>query len=255
MRRWGFARRSLAIIAAFALVFPGVTNASGGGSSQEPQHAALGSLNAVGEVYVNNSQTPTDSTIFAGDTLRTGPNALATFTGSGNGSFEILPESELVFTGNEHYIAELNAGTVVMSSLAGPQSVNLRTGNYVAVAVTEGEQSTSKIEKLPDGSFQVSCTDGSVILVPLEGTNGLLIQAGQTVNVGASGKLSAVKETAAPATPTEPPAPPTTKPTSSGGGNNKTLWVVLALAGAGGAGIAIALGSHKSSSSVSPSTR
>jgi len=207
----------------------------------------------VGEVYVNNSQTPTDSTIFAGDALRTGPNALATFTGSGNGSFEILPDSELVFTGNEHYLAELNAGTVVMSSLAGPQSVNLRTGNYVAVAVTEGEQSTLKIEKLPDGSFQVSCTEGTVILVPLEGTNGLLIQAGQTVNVGASGKLSAVKETAAPATPTEPPGPATRKPTSSGG-NNKTLWVVLAVAGAGGAGLAIALGSHKSSS-VSPATR
>ena len=57
----------VALLAISNLLTPTVAQA--GGRSQE--HQALGSLSSVGEVYVNNSPAPGDSTIFTGDTVRT----------------------------------------------------------------------------------------------------------------------------------------------------------------------------------------
>jgi hypothetical protein len=131
-----------------------------------------------------------------------------------------------------------------MSSRSGPQGLNLRVGSFTAVGVTDGEQSTSKIEKGADGSFTVTCLDGSVILVPTAGSNGLLMQAGQTVNISGQGQLSAVKETGTVA--------PNTTPGTVQQKKNYTMWIVIGAAGAGGVGAALALAGHKSSPSVSP---
>lgn len=244
-----FALRWLATSAVVCLL----TAARAEARTRSQEHEALGSLSSVGQVFVNNAPAPADTTIFTGDVIRTGASASATFTSSAEGTYQILAGSQLAFNGGDQYVAELQAGTVVMSSRRGPQGLNVRIGSYTAVAAAEGEQSTSKIEKAADGSFTVTCLDGSVILVPTAaGGSGLLIQVGQMVDISAKGKLSAVKDStpATPPAPGETPAKPT--PTTSQN-NNYTKWVIIALAGAGGAGAAIALGSHKSSS-VSPAT-
>jgi hypothetical protein len=251
----GFIPRLLSTIAIAFLLMAAAAQA--GTRSQEKQ--PLGSLSSVGQVYVNNALAPADTTIFTGDVIRTGPSASATFTSSAEGTYQILPGSQLAFNGGDQYVAELQAGSAVLSSRRGPQGLNLRIGSYTAVGVTEGEQSTSKIEKAADGSFTVTCLDGSVILVPTaEGSSGLLIQAGQMVNISARGKLSPVKDAAPGAVPASTPAPgetppPAPPPTTTQSNNNYTKWIIIALAGAGGAGAAIALGSHKSNS-VSPAT-
>jgi hypothetical protein len=251
----GFIPRLLSTIAIAFLLMAAAAQA--GTRSQEKQ--PLGSLSSVGQVYVNNALAPADTTIFTGDVIRTGPSASATFTSSAEGTYQILPGSQLAFNGGDQYVAELQAGSAVLSSRRGPQGLNLRIGSYTAVGVTEGEQSTSKIEKAADGSFTVTCLDGSVILVPTaEGSSGLLIQAGQMVNISARGKLSPVKDAAPGAVPASTPAPgetppPAPTPTTTQSNNNYTKWIIIALAGAGGAGAAIALGSHKSNS-VSPAT-
>ncbi len=233
----------LALLAISNLLAP--TIAQAGARSQE--HQALGSLSSVGEVYVNNSPAPADSTIFSGDTVRTGAAGTATFTSSaqGQGTFQILAQSQIAFNGGDQYVAELQSGTVVMSSMRGPQGLNLRLGSFTAVGVTDGEQSTSKIEKAGDGTFAVTCLDGSVILVPTTGTNGLLMQAGQTVSISGQGQLSAVKETLA--------APPNPTPGTVQQKKSYTLWIIVGAAGAGAAGIAVALGGkHSSTPPVSP---
>jgi hypothetical protein len=237
-----FSLQLLALLVVFSLLFPGVGRA--GGRSQE--HQPLGSLSSVGEVYVNNSPAPADSTIFSGDTVRTGTAGTATFTSSAQGTFQISPQSQVAFNGGDQYVAELQSGMVVMSSMRGPQGLNVRLGSFTAVGVTDGEQSTSKIEKAADGTFTVTCLDGSVILVPTTGSNGLLMQAGQTVSVSGQGQLSAVKEAAA------TPANPT--PSTAQQKKSYTMWIILGVAGAGAAGAAAALAGHSSSSpAVSPS--
>jgi hypothetical protein len=229
----------LALLAISNLVTPTVAQA--GKRSQE--HQALGSLSSVGEVYVNNSPAPADSTIFSGDTVRTGAAGTATFTSSAQGTFQISAQSQVAFNGGDQYVAELQSGMVVMSSMRGPQGLNLRLGSFTAVGVTDGEQSTSKIEKAADGTFAVTCLDGSVILVPTAGSNGLLMQAGQTVSISGQGQLSAVKEV----------APPNPTPGTVQQKKSYTLWIVVGAAGAGAAGIALALGGkHSSTPPVSP---
>ena len=237
-------RRSLRLLVLLALstfLFPVTSQA--GRRSQE--HQPLGSLSSVGEVYVNNSPAPADSTIFSGDTVRTGLAGTATFTSSAQGTFQISPQSQVAFNGGDQYVAELQSGMVVMSSMRGPQGLNLRLGGFTAVGVTDGEQSTSKVEKAGDGTFAVTCLDGSVILVPTTGSNGLLMQAGQTVSISAQGQLSAVKETG--------PAPPNATPGTVQQSKSYTKWIILGVVGAGAAGAAAALGGHHSSSPpVSP---
>jgi hypothetical protein len=229
------------------------------GRTRSQEHQPLGSLSGAGEVYVNNSPAPADATIFSGDTLHTGATGTVTFTSSVEGTFQLLPGSQIAFNGGDQFVAELQTGTVVVSSQRGPQGLSVRAGDYTVVGATEGELTSAKIERGADGSFAVTCLGGSVILVPAgEGSSGLLIQAGQTVNISAKGKLSAVREAAAAPTPSLTPAPgeapstPAPAPVSTGM-SNTTKWIIAGVAIAGGAGAALALAGGHKSSSVSPS--
>jgi hypothetical protein len=207
-------------------------------------------------VYVNDSPAPSEGTIFAGDTLRTADGATATFTPSGRGSLKMTPRSQLTFAGSPQYLAELKSGTAVMSTLSGSAGVSLRAGNFVVVAVTEGEQSTSQVTAVADGSFSITCLEGSVGVLPMSGASGLFLQTGQAANISAQGQLALAKPVgpgpAPPAPPTQP-APGSTAPTTAAKKSNTGLIIAgVAAAVAVGAGAALAGG--KKSSSVSPST-
>lgn len=242
-------RRSVVFLLAllFALL-PALARASSP-SNKTQDKEALGSLSSVGEVYVNYVPAPAESTLFTGDVLRTGVAGTASFSTSGKGSFKITSQSQLVFTGSPQYVAELKSGTVVMSSLSGPSGINLRAGNYVVVAVTQGDQSTSKIDTAADGSFLVTCVEGSVGVLPIDGPNGLFLQVGQSINITPQGELTTTKPPVPqPSTPAQPSTP------SSVQKKSYTGWIILAAAGAGGVGAVAALAGHKSSPPVSPAT-
>jgi len=228
------------------VLFPILADALPTSRAQEKQ--PLGSLSSIGPVYVGDSVAPASSTIFTGDTLRLGDAATATFTISGRGSFEIASQSQLVFTGSQQYVAELKSGTVVMSSSSGSSGITLRIGNHVVLAVTQGEQSTAKIDGAADGSFVISCTQGNVGVVPLDGSpNGIFLQAGQSISLSPQGELSAPRATVASTTTTSPTQPSVRKSSHTG-------LIVLGVAGAAGAvGAAVALGGKGHGQTVSPS--
>ena len=242
--------RALALVQILALQLLFLPSpAPGGSKSQEPRQP-LGSLSAVGEIYVNDSPAPAEGTIFSGDVLRTGANGVAAFTSSGKGSLKISPGSQLVFAGTPQYLAELKSGIVVMSSLSGAAGVNLRAGNFVVAAVTQGEQATARVESAPNGSFVVNCLEGSVGVLPLEGANGQFLQVGQSVNISPQGELSAAKQPAATANAAEKPSTPPVAGTPVK--KSHTGWIILGLVGGGVAGAGAALGGKKGSQPVSP---
>jgi len=219
-------------------------------ASRAQEKQPLGSLSSIGPVYVGDFVAPASSTIFTGDTLRLGDAATATFTISGRGSFEIASQSQLVFTGSQQYVAELKSGTVVMSSSSGSSGITLRIGNYVVLAVTQGEQSTAKIDGAADGSFVISCTQGSVGVVPLDGSpNGIFLQVGQSISLSPQGELSAPRATVASTATTSP-----TQPSASVRKSSHTGLIILGVAGAAGAvGAAVALGGKGNGQTVSQS--
>ncbi|MGH9682779.1 MAG: hypothetical protein ACRD4S_04105 [Candidatus Acidiferrales bacterium] len=226
---------------------------------QAQPHQVLGSLTATGPVYVNGSPAPPESTIFSGDVLSTADGASATFTISGKGSYKIGPLSQLAFTGDPQYVAELKLGTVVMSSFAGATEVTIRAGNFIVGPVIQTEKSASKIEREPDGSFTIVCLDGSVGLVPLEGTTGRVLQARQSVAILTNGELDLTREATAQTPPaataqtTTAPAQTAPQPEPTVQSNNRK-WLILALVGGGAAaGIAVAASSHGGAPPVSPS--
>ena len=203
---------------------------------QDQQREPLGSLSGVGEVYVNDSAAPGESTIFSGDRLRTGENGTATFTVSGKGTLKISPRSEVAFPGNYQFTTELKSGTVVLSAISGPGGITLRAGNYVLVSSFRQQSATTKIEGAANGSFLVSCLDGSVGVLTVDAKSGQFLQAGQSLNISAGQTLSSVS-----------------------GATNATAhtfhsnWLYLGLGGAAAAALAAGLGRGGGKQSISPS--
>jgi hypothetical protein len=241
---------------AFASVAPGHTLIQApqpqAQPSQTPQPQPLGSLSTTGEAYVNDQPAPPESTIFAGDKLKTG-DGIASFTASGKGTLKIPPHSSLVFSGIGQYVAELKSGTVVVSSFAGPSGFTLRAGDFVVVPAVQEQQTTAKVEALPDGSFPISCLEGSVSVVSLQGGSGQFLQTGQSIAVSSTGQLIA---NPAPSVADQTPAKATQPQSTTKHQGNRKGWIILGLAG-GGAAIAAAAaaaggGGHQPVSPSSP---
>jgi len=211
------------------------------GVSPDPQRQSLGSLNSAGEVFVNESRAPSELTVFAGDAVRTGESGAAILTSSGNNSFQISRQSQVVFAGDPRYFAELKLGTISVKSLGGAAGAAVRAGNFVAVPTNRNVQTATTIERMADGSYLVTCLAGNVGVFPLEETSGLFLQAGQSARISPKGELAAV---AAPA-----PTPP------QSAGRNRSTWILLGLAGGGvAAGVAAALLYGASHPPISPSS-
>lgn len=250
--------RSLLGQALMLLLFASPALAGNRSLQQAQPHQALGSLTATGPVYVNGAPAPAESTIFSGDVLSTAEGASATFTISGKGSYKVGPLSQVAFAGDPQYVAELKLGTVVMSSFAGATEVTIRAGNFIVGPVIQTEKSASKIERESNGSFTIVCLDGSVGLVPLEGTTGRVLQARQSVAILTNGELDLTREASAPAAPAAAqtaatPAQTAPQPEPTVQSNDRKKWAILALVGGGAAvGIAVAASSHGGAPPVSP---
>ncbi len=204
--------------------------------SQEQQRESLGSLTSIGEVYVNGSAAPVESTIFSGDSVRTGETGTATFTVSGKGTLKIFPRTEVAFPGSYQFTAELKSGTVVLNSISGPSGITLRVVNFVLVSSVRQQSAATKIEGGANGSFVVSCLDGSVGVLTVEGKSGQFLQAGQSVNISAGEIISSVS--------------PATK---TAGHSLHSGWLYLGLAGAAGAAGAAGLARGAGRQPISPS--
>src|ERR1700760_1937436 len=171
---------------AFALLVPCVTLSaakSPGAAKQAQAPQPLGSISAVGSVSVNGVPAPADATIFVGDTIRTSDSGAVSLSISGKGAFKIAPGSEMAFLPDPRFTGELKSGMVVMSSFGGATDISVRVGNYVVAPVIQAQQSASRIERHADGSFTITCMDGSVGLIPLEGATGRVLQSGESANI------------------------------------------------------------------------
>ena len=210
--------------------------------TQSAKRQPLGSLTATGEVYVNDKAVPAESTIFVGDTVRTGESGTAVFTMTGSGTLKLGSRTQIVLSGEPEFPAELQTGTVVIDSLSGPSGIKLRVGNFIVVPAVRSRVTSAKVEGQTGGTFQVTCLDGDISTIPLQGGSGRLLEAGESVNISSQGELSAQKGSGI----------------SSGGTGHhgplqgRTGWTLLGLAGGGAGAAALALG-HGGTKPVSPS--
>src|SRR5207253_2031920 len=113
------------------------------------------------------------------------------------------------------------AGTIVLDSSSGPTGVTLRAGGFVVVPAVRDQVTSARIDEATNGSFRISSLDGTVAVIPLEGTSGQILQVGQSVSISPRGEL---------------PSPALAQPESH------THWILLGLAGAGASAAAGACG-------------
>ena len=231
----------LRFIFAFSLQLLFVASGHGQAVSPEPQRQSLASMSTVGEVFVNESRAPSELTIFPGDTLRTGQNGTAILTTIGQSSFQISHESQVAFTGEPRYFAELKQGTIFAKTLGGTDGSVVRAGNFVVVPTNRNEQTTATIERMPDGSFLITCSGGNVGVIPLQEAPGLFLTAGQSARISPTSELVALEKT----TPTA----------TQSSGRSHRAWIYLGLAGGGiAAGTAAAIAHGGSHPPISPSS-
>src|SRR6266436_8070614 len=216
---------------------------------QEKERESLGSLTSVGEVYVNDSLAPAEITIFSGDRVRIGESGSATFNMSGKGSLKLSPRSQVRFTGKYEYTAELEAGAVVMNSVSGPNGFTLRIGNDVVVPSFKERTALASIDRAPDGSFLVTCSDGAIGVLTLKGTSGLFLQVGQSVTAAPNGQLLPVIQQAV---ATEKLLSGKSSSGARKARGNNGGWGFLGLAAAGVAGILAAQSHAGGKQSISP---
>ena len=216
---------------------------------QELERKPLGALSTVGEVYVNESRAPSESTVFAGDKLRTGESGAATFTIGGRGSLKIAPNTRLSFVDDPRYVVTLEQGTVVLTVFGEAAKFEARTGGFVVIPGPEAPEAISQIERSADGSSRILCKTGAVGVIALETAEGVFLRPDQYVTISAEGRLQGVNSpSATPGVNTPSPG----VPTPSGVKKSHTGWIILGVAGGGGAAAAAVLASgHKSSASPS----
>ena len=214
------------------------------GKEREP----LGSLTSMGEVYVNDSLAPAELTVFSGDRVRAASSSSATFNMSGKGSLKLSPGSQVLFAGKYEYAAELQAGAVAMNSVSGPNGLTLRIGNDVVVPSIKERTALASIDRAPDGSFLVTCSDGAVGVLALQGSSGQFLQVGQSVSIAPNGELFPVVEQGVTAGKTS------SLGRKANAGGSHTGWVYVGLAAAGAAGTAAALSHGGGKQSISPSS-
>ena len=203
-----------------------------GTSQQEQSREKLGSLTSLGEVYVNDSPISVMSTVSSGDRIRTRESAEATLAVAGKGTLKIRPVSQVVLSGNDPYSAELEIGTVLLNSVPGSDGLLVRIGNYVVVHSVRSIATAVRVTRTQDGSFFVSCSDGKIGVLTVEGKSGQLLEAGQSLTVSAKSELLA------------------SSPAPKSKGHSHTRWLLLGLAGAGAAGAAAALTHHGGNQTV-----
>jgi hypothetical protein len=226
------------------VVLPTVARAQGDGQRQ-----SLGSLTSNGEVRVNQSPAPSELTLYSGDSVRTSATGTATLTTPEDKSFQISANSEVAFTEDAHYFAELKSGTISVKSAGGAAGAVVRTGNFVVVPTNRTERTILTIERAADGTFLVTCTAGNVGILPLQGGSGLFLQAGRSARISPQGQLAAVDAAPPVVTPASTPAP------AQSAGRSHRLWLYLGLAGGGiAAGTAAAVAASGNHPPMSPSS-
>lgn len=208
------------------------------------QRKPVGALEGRGEVYVNGVRVEGQTTVFAGDTVRTGSDGAAGITVAGRGMLILAAQTELSLAAQPRFLAELQRGTVGQRSLENAQGFQVRVGPFVVLPATESA-SAAELQRAIDGSARISCTAGSVFVLALEGDDFVFLRPGQSASISAQGLLSVAEGT--PPRPAQAPPPTTIKKTHKGA-------IILGVAGAGAAGAALALArSKKEPQPVSPS--
>jgi hypothetical protein len=235
-----FSRASLAILLASVVGVAGVSNA------QQVRSRPIGALQVTGEVRVNDALISTDSTVFAGDRVRTGSDGVAAVSISGRGTLLLQPGSAVSFPDQAQFLADLEQGRVTLRSLPDTAGFQIRLGSFIAAPVAPAE-SISEIERAADGSFHIACRKGSVGLIEIDGARSLFLDANESVTILADGNLQQAEAPARAPSPTEPAPPQASK--------RKQAWLPWLLVGAGGAGAAAALAGRGSETRppVSPS--
>ncbi len=244
---------SLSLLVICSLLFPlglPAQQATTDTGEQAAEHRPLGSLTSAGEVYVNGVHATADMTVFTGDSMRTGADGSGTFTIGGQGSVKASANTQIDFSANPLFVAEVKNGMVVMSTIPGAPNMKVRAGSFVVVAETGDADTTAaqtacEIQHLADGSFQITSVTGSVGVIALEGPETVFIKAGESVSVTPSGELTQTTSTGVPgATASDQATTPNNRKKKVPAG-----WILLGVIGAGGAGAAAALAGHGSSSS------
>ena len=212
--------------------------------AQAPAAQTLGFLQLTGEVAVNGMPAADGQTIFPGDTLRTGATGVAVFNSPGIGALTAENQTEISFRTNQS-LATLKQGTVDVNSFQGGAKLDVQFGKFVMFASSSVSAGILTVDA--NGAAQVACSSGSIGVAAVGGAEAVTLHPGQSVRIGADGKMQNVESTA--------PVPATQTGTTPAVKKSHTAYYIWGAAGTAGVTTAVVLLiTRKSHPPVSPSS-
>lgn len=206
------------------------------------EQEALGSVSSTGEVVLNGARVPQLATIYADDTIGTGPEGNAIIKLQGKGDIQVYPETLIKFPNSPRYLAQLEHGHISFRTLRQVKEFQVRVGNFVIVPDPESPETTANVERDASGLTRVKAVQGSVGIIELEGSRTSFIQSGQEVSVSSDGSIGG----------SAPPQPSPVTPESAKTGGGHGTMILLGVGAAGAVGAGVALSSGGSTPSISP---
>jgi hypothetical protein len=229
---------------------------SGDARAQLPVGSAIGSLQTIGEVYLDGKPAAEEQTVFGGENVRTGSNGVAALSVPGSGIFNVAGQTEISLPTSRSAVSlvsvvSLIRGTVAARSFQSGKSLEIEFGDF-AVHLPVGEAAAAAALTVSrDGAAKVECLDGIIAVSRLQGTESVNLRVGQSVTIDTRGRMQDVKTAQLSPIVLLGEAPPSQQPSSK---RSRTPYILLGTAAAAGGIGAAAIGlSHKSSQPTSPS--
>ena len=210
----------------------------------------LGSMQSRGMVSVGGMTATSETSLYPGDIVRTGPDGSGNLDMPGRGSLTLGPNTSVTFLSkaSSDRLASLQSGNVALRFVTQASTTTIELGRFVLTTETN-TPAAAEVARSEDGSAHIRCLGGSVGVIESEGIQALYLKPGEEAEITSDGKLRRVAPTAPPASSN---VAPETQTAASVAGKSHTGLILLGVGGGVAGGVA-ALVATRHGQPMSPS--
>jgi len=202
----------------------------------------LGSMQTRGMVSVGGISATSETSLYQGDSVRTGADGSGSLDMPNRGSLMIGPNTDITFLSmaSNDRLASLQSGHIALRLVTQASNTTIELGRFVLTTETN-TPAAAEVDRSMDGSAHIRCLGGSVGVIESEGIQALYLKPGEEAEITSDGKLSRVAPAAAPASNN---VAPEGSATATVAGKSHTGLILLGVGGAVAGGVAALVATH-----------
>jgi hypothetical protein len=177
--------RKIALLLGFVLILGSMRLLA-----QTSGRPAIGSLQIRGTVFLEGNPVTSGTSLYPGDTLRTGADGTADVNLPDRGSLVVSANTEIAFYSDSRF-ASLHQGSIALRLNAGAQNSSIELGRFVLTTEPSAE-AAAEVVMSRDGSAHIRCLAGSVGVISIDGPQSIFLQPGEEAVTSPDGRMRRV---------------------------------------------------------------